>query len=49
MRLGADDRSFDVAVISTGSLGLDIALGVGGVPGGGVVEIAGPETAGETP
>ena len=42
MRLGADDRSFDVEVISTGSLGLDIALGIGGLPRGRVVEIYGP-------
>ena len=48
MRLGADDRSFDVAVISTGSLGLDIALGIGGLPRGRVVEIYGPESSGKT-
>jgi len=48
MRLGADDRSFDVEVISTGSLGLDIALGIGGLPRGRVVEIYGPESSGKT-
>ena len=48
MRLGANDRSFDVEVISTGSLGLDIALGIGGLPRGRVVEIYGPESSGKT-
>ena len=47
MRLGSDLRA-DVAVISTGSLGLDIALGVGGLPRGRVVEIYGPEASGKT-
>ena len=48
MRLGSDDVSQDVQTISTGSLGLDVALGVGGVPRGRVVEIYGPESSGKT-
>ena len=48
MRLGANDRSIDVEAISTGSLGLDIALGIGGLPKGRVVEIYGPESSGKT-
>ncbi len=48
MRLGADDRSFDVETISTGSLGLDIAVGIGGLPRGRVIEIYGPESSGKT-
>ena len=48
MRLGKNDRSMDVEAISTGSLGLDIALGVGGLPRGRVVEIYGPESSGKT-
>lgn len=47
MRLGADVK-LDVPVISTGSLSLDLALGVGGVPRGRVVEIFGPEASGKT-
>lgn len=47
MRLG-DDRAIEVATISTGSLSLDIALGIGGVPRGRVVEIYGPESSGKT-
>ena len=47
MRLGGDTR-VDVPAISTGSLSLDIALGVGGVPRGRVVEIFGPESSGKT-
>lgn len=47
MRLGDQDQ-VDVAVISTGSLALDIALGVGGLPRGRVVEIYGPESSGKT-
>jgi recombination protein RecA len=48
MRLGAHDRSIDVEAIPTGSLGLDIALGIGGLPRGRVVEIYGPESSGKT-
>ncbi len=48
MKLGAEGVLRDVSVISTGSLGLDIALGVGGVPRGRVVEIYGPESSGKT-
>ena len=48
MRLGANDRNMDVEAISTGSLGLDIALGIGGLPRGRVVEIYGPESSGKT-
>src|SRR6201990_2408148 len=48
MKLGKNDRSMDVEVVSTGSLGLDIALGVGGLPRGRVVEIYGPESSGKT-
>ena len=48
MRLGANDRSHDVEAISTGSLGLDIALGIGGLPRGRIIEIYGPESSGKT-
>ena len=48
MRLGDSDAIKDIDVVSTGSLGLDIALGVGGVPRGRVVEIYGPESSGKT-
>ncbi len=48
MRLGDASASYDVDAISTGSLGLDIALGVGGLPRGRVVEIYGPESSGKT-
>ncbi|HEY0330488.1 MAG TPA: recombinase RecA [Rhodopseudomonas sp.] len=48
MKLGKNDRSMDIETISTGSLGLDIALGVGGLPKGRVVEIYGPESSGKT-
>jgi recombination protein RecA len=48
MRLGANDKSIEVEAISTGSLGLDIALGIGGLPKGRVVEIYGPESSGKT-
>jgi recombination protein RecA len=48
MRLGANDHSKDVEAISTGSIGLDIALGIGGLPKGRIVEIYGPESSGKT-
>jgi recombination protein RecA len=47
MRLGTS-QSLDIAAISTGSLGLDIALGIGGLPRGRVIEIYGPESSGKT-
>jgi recombination protein RecA len=48
MKLGSGDVSDDVQVVSTGSLSLDLALGVGGLPRGRVVEIFGPESSGKT-
>ena len=48
MRLGDGEVAHDIQVVSTGSLGLDIALGVGGLPRGRVVEIYGPESSGKT-
>lgn len=48
MRMGDDSVERDIEVISTGSLGLDIALGIGGLPKGRVVEIYGPESSGKT-
>jgi recombination protein RecA len=48
MRLGDAASTYDVETVSTGSLGLDIALGVGGLPRGRVVEIYGPESSGKT-
>jgi len=48
MRLGVGEVIEDIEVVSTGSLGLDIALGVGGLPRGRVVEIYGPESSGKT-
>ena len=47
MRLG-DNKTIDIEEISTGSLGLDIALGIGGLPKGRIVEIYGPESSGKT-
>ena len=44
----SDNKVMDVEVISTGSLGLDIALGVGGLPKGRVIELYGPESSGKT-
>jgi len=48
MKLGTADAPADIAAISTGSLGLDIALGIGGLPRGRVIEIFGPEASGKT-
>jgi recombination protein RecA len=48
MRLGESEISKDIQVVSTGSLGLDLALGVGGLPRGRIVEIYGPESSGKT-
>ncbi|MFZ9734753.1 MAG: recombinase RecA [Burkholderiaceae bacterium] len=48
MRLGENEAAPDIQTVSTGSLGLDIALGVGGLPRGRVVEIYGPESSGKT-
>jgi recombination protein RecA len=48
MRLGDGEVAPDIQVVSTGSLGLDIALGVGGLPRGRVIEIYGPESSGKT-
>ncbi|MBN9281472.1 MAG: recombinase RecA, partial [Hyphomicrobium denitrificans] len=47
MRLGANDK-VDIEAIPTGSLGLDIALGIGGLPKGRIIEIYGPESSGKT-
>src|SRR5476649_2230513 len=48
MKLGSRDLGFATDAVSTGSLGLDIALGIGGLPRGRVVEIYGPESSGKT-
>src|SRR5947209_18845213 len=48
MKLGKNDKSMEIESISTGSLGLDIALGIGGLPRGRVVEIYGPESSAKT-
>ena len=48
MRLGQNEQAVEVEAISSGSLGLDIALGIGGLPRGRVVEIYGPESSGKT-
>ncbi|CAH1658802.1 DNA recombination/repair protein RecA [Hyphomicrobiales bacterium] len=48
MRLGKNDKPIEIETVSTGSLGLDIALGVGGLPRGRIVEIYGPESSGKT-
>ncbi|WP_191061300.1 recombinase RecA [Geminicoccus harenae] len=48
MRLGQSQAGADIETISTGSLGLDIALGIGGLPRGRVIEIYGPEASGKT-
>ena len=48
MRMGDTDVAGDIQAVSTGSLGLDIALGIGGLPRGRIVEIYGPESSGKT-
>ena len=48
MRLGDSSASNDIDVISTGSIGLDIALGIGGLPKGRIIEVYGPEASGKT-
>ena len=48
MRLGANEQVVEIETVSTGSLGLDIALGVGGLPRGRIIEIYGPESSGKT-
>ena len=48
MRLGQNNQNVEVETVSTGSLGLDIALGIGGLPKGRIVEIYGPESSGKT-
>ncbi len=48
MKLGKNDRALEIETVSSGSLGLDIALGVGGLPKGRIIEIYGPESSGKT-
>ena len=48
MRLGRNEKAVEIETISTGSLGLDIALGIGGLPKGRIIEIYGPECSGKT-
>ena len=48
MRLGVNEQVVEIETVSTGSLGLDIALGVGGLPKGRIIEIYGPESSGKT-
>src|SRR5258708_30521537 len=48
MRLGEKGKIVEIESVSTGSLGLDMALGIGGLPKGRVVEIYGPESSGQT-
>ncbi|HVY20908.1 MAG TPA: recombinase RecA [Bauldia sp.] len=48
MRLGKSDTPVEISTVSTGSLGLDIALGIGGLPRGRIVEVYGPESSGKT-
>ena len=48
MRLGKNEQLVEIEAVSTGSLGLDIALGIGGLPRGRVIEVYGPESSGKT-
>ncbi|MEL6420998.1 MAG: recombinase RecA [Pseudomonadota bacterium] len=48
MRMGQADQGLDIEAVSTGSLGLDIALGIGGLPKGRIIEVYGPESSGKT-
>ncbi len=48
MRLGDSAKSMDIEAVSSGSIGLDVALGIGGLPRGRVIEIYGPEASGKT-
>lgn len=48
MRMGQDNAHVDIEAVSTGSLGLDMALGIGGMPRGRIIEIYGPESSGKT-
>lgn len=48
MRLGQRENAIEIEVVSTGSLGLDIALGIGGLPKGRIIEVFGPESSGKT-
>ena len=48
MKLGDNNQNIDIQSISSGSLGLDIALGIGGFPKGRIIEIYGPESSGKT-
>ena len=48
MKLGKNDKSMDIEVVSSGSIGLDFALGIGGFPRGRIIEIFGPESSGKT-
>ena len=48
MRLGVNQKQAEIESVSTGSLGLDIALGIGGLPRGRIIEIYGPESSGKT-
>ena len=48
MRLGQRDAALDIEAVSTGSIGLDIGLGIGGLPKGRIIEIYGPESSGKT-
>lgn len=48
MKLGSNESVVEIETVSTGSLGLDIALGIGGLPKGRIIEIYGPESSGKT-